>query len=93
VSPQFDECSKAQLARLQLQLLETATLRLREVEVLKIAVRLSAHEREGLLDLRKSVACFQAARFRDEPREALCVDGILSDRQPVAKSVSGNDGS
>ena len=41
----------------------------------------------------KSIACFQAARFRDKPREALCVDGILSDRQPVAKSVSDNDGS
>ena len=81
-----------QLACLQLELREPPNLRLRKVEIDELAVRLSPPQREGLVCQRQRLARLEAAGLDDEPRESLCVDVVLCDREAVADTISFDDG-
>ena len=80
LAPEREHRCRPELARLELELLEAADLRLREVEIEKLSVRLAAHERERLLRQHQRLARVRVAGLGDETREPLRVD--------VAPSIS-----
>ena len=89
--PRSSRADRRRLPSLQLELGQAADLRLGEVEVDEVAVRLAADEAQRGVRSSQGIGGLGTAGLGDELLEALRVDAPVGDREAIAGSVARDD--